>query len=377
MDKWRKVFYDDEGTKLNYKFPKKLGKDSEYFAAVLQFMDTLIKDLSDNGIEKAFIEIAKEYRELIKDVLTNYYSGDIVLAYTMIEQLIKEYKNNGIIFSKLSKSYSFNYYVIENKKWDSFLFYRARIGDISNENKEDALKHTPFDMISKIGSNRFSIPGQPCLYLGSTSYDCWIEMGRPDDREFNVGCILLKKDYEIINLSTDIWVFLEAMKRLKEQADKEMIFKSYLLSQITSFCIDEDNRNFKSEYVISQLISLACKSNTINGISYISKRVSTNEFGHNICMNLALFIPYEQGVKYSKSMISEMKIGTPINYAYFNKLKRASLNLSFKSLPYELKQGAIAIGDFENQIPYRETDFYDYDKYLRQITLKKYGIEDL
>ncbi|MGN0395636.1 MAG: hypothetical protein ACI4EF_09740 [Coprococcus sp.] len=377
MDKWRKVFYDDEGTKLNYKFPKKLCKDSEYFAAVLQFMDTLIKDLSDNGIEKAFIEIAMEYRELIKDVLTNYYSGDIVLAYTMIERLIKEYKRNGIIFSKLSKSYSFNYYVIENRKWDHFLFYRARVGDISNENKEDVLKHTPFDKISKIGSNRFSIPGQPCLYLGSTSYDCWIEMGRPDDREFNVGCILLKKDYEIINLSTDIWVFLEAMKRLKEQADKEMIFKSYLLSQITSFCIDEDNRNFKSEYVISQLISLACKSNTINGISYISKRVSTNEFGHNICMNLALFIPYEQGVKYSKSMISEMKIGTPINYAYFNKLKRASLNLSFEPLPYELKQGAIAIGDFENQIPYRETDFYDYDKYLRQITLKKYGIEDL
>lgn len=267
--------------------------------------------------------------------------------------------------------------MIENRKWDHFLFYRARVGDISNENKEDVLKHTPFDKISKIGSNRFSIPGQPCLYLGSTSYDCWIEMGRPDDREFNVGCILLKKDYEIINLSTDIWVFLEAMKRLKEQADKEMIFKSYLLSQITSFCIDEDNRNFKSEYVISQLISLACKSNTINGISYISKRVSTNEFGHNICMNLALFIPYEQGVKYSKSMISEMKIGTPINYAYFNKLKRASLNLSFEPLPYELKQGAIAIGDFENQIPYRETDFYDYDKYLRQITLKKYGIEDL
>lgn len=104
MDKWRKVFYDDEGTKLNYKFPKKLRKDSEYFAAVLQFMDTLIKDLSDNGIEKAFIEIAMEYRELIKDVLTNYYSGDIVLAYTMIERLIKEYKRNGIIFQNFQRA---------------------------------------------------------------------------------------------------------------------------------------------------------------------------------------------------------------------------------------------------------------------------------
>ena len=115
------------------------------------------------------------------------------------------------------------------------MFYRARIGDISNENKEDALKHTPFDKISKIGSYRFSIPGQPCLYLGSTSYDCWIEMGEPDDREFNAGCILLNKDYKIINLSTDIWILLGAMERLKEQVDKEMMFKSYLLSQVTSF----------------------------------------------------------------------------------------------------------------------------------------------
>ena len=46
-----------------------------------------------------------------------------------------------------------------------------------------------------------------------------------------------------------------------------------------------------------------------------------------ICVNLALFIPYEQGVRYSQSMVSEMKIGNPVNYAYFNKLKRASLNL--------------------------------------------------
>lgn len=182
---------------------------------------------------------------------------------------------------------------------------------------------------------------------------------------------MLNKDYEIINLATDIWVFLGAIESLKEQVDKEMMFKSYLLSQVTSYCINEDSRNFKSEYVISQLITLACKSNKIDGISYISKRVSTNEFGHNICMNLALFIPYEQDVKYSQNMISEMKIGTPINYAYFNKLKRAPLNLSIEPLPYELKQGAIAIGDFENQIPYTETDFYDYDRYLRQITLKK------
>ena len=198
-------------------------------------MDYLIEDLKENDIDESFIDIAQRYRELFQNVMFAYYSGNIVSAYAQIEQLIKKYKNKGIIFSKLSKSYFFNYYVRENKKWDNFLFYRGRVGDISNERKEDALKHTPFDMISKIGSNRFSIPGQPCLYLGSTSYDYWIEMGQPADKEFNVGCILLNKDYEIINLSTDIWVLLGGMEILKEQTDKEMMFKSYLLSQITGW----------------------------------------------------------------------------------------------------------------------------------------------
>ena len=372
MDKWINVFYSDKGVKENYNFPKILNNDNEYFLAVLNFLDTLIEDLRDNNIDRDFIEISENYRTIIEEVLKKYYSGEIIAAYNKIEQLIKEYQNSNIIISSISKSYSFNYYVKENKKWEYFLFYRARFGDISKEKKEDALKHTPFDKISKIGSNRFSIPGQPCLYLGSTSYDCWIEMGKPADRDFNAGCVFLNKDYRILNLSTDIWVLLSAIECLKEQRDKKLMFKAYLLSQVTSFVIKEEGRNFKSEYIISQLITLACKSNHIDGISYISKRVSSNKFGHNICMNLALFIPYEQGVKYSKNMASEMKIGNPVNYAYFNKLKLAPLNLSYDPFPYELKRQPIAIGNFEEQIPYSETYFYEFDRYLRKITLEKY-----
>lgn len=371
MEKWEKVFYD-KGTKENYRFPKKINKDNEHFEEVLKFMDILISDLKSNDIGQEYIEIAEDYKNLFESVLTKYYEGKIVDAYNIIDNLIKEYKNNSIIFSKLSKSYSFNYYVIENKKWYEFIFFRARVGNIENENKENALMHTPFDMISKIGSNRFSIPGQPCLYLGSTSYACWIEMDKPSDKDFNAGCVLLNKDYEILNLSTDIRVFLGAVSVLKKDSDKQMMFKSYLLSQVTSFRIIEEKRNFKSEYIISQLITLACKSNGIEGISYISKRVSSNVFGHDICMNLALFVPYEHGEKYASIMKTEMKIGYPVNYAYFEKLKRAPLCLSIERFDYENSPYPTNIGDFENQTPYTETHFYDFDKYLRQITWRQF-----
>lgn len=138
MDKWINVFYSDKGVKENYKFPKILNNDNEYFSAVLNFIDTLIEDLRDNNIDRDFIEISENYRTIIEEVLKKYYSGEIIAAYNKIEQLIKEYQNSNIIISSISKSYSFNYYVKENKKWEYFLFYRARFGDISKEKEEDA-----------------------------------------------------------------------------------------------------------------------------------------------------------------------------------------------------------------------------------------------
>ena len=84
-------------------------------------MDNLIKDLKNNNIGQDYIKIAIEYRSLFKIVLIKYYEGNIIDAYNLINNLIKEYKKNNIIFSKLSKSYSFNYYVIENGM-NSFFF---------------------------------------------------------------------------------------------------------------------------------------------------------------------------------------------------------------------------------------------------------------
>ena len=103
MDKWQNVFYSKGKTKENYKFPKILSKDN-------------------NNIDEAFIDIAKEYRKIIDKVLKKYYSGEIVVAYNIIEKLIVEYKKSGIIFSKISKSYSFNYYIIFLKTGSIFCF---------------------------------------------------------------------------------------------------------------------------------------------------------------------------------------------------------------------------------------------------------------
>ena len=50
--------------------------------------------------------------------------------------------------------------------------------------------------------------------------------------------------------------------------------KLYMLSIATSFRINEKERTFKSEYIISQAIMMACKRIGDDGIAYYSKRVS-------------------------------------------------------------------------------------------------------
>lgn len=39
--------------------------------------------------------------------------------------------------------------------------------------------HVPFEKRRLVGNQRYSIAGLPCLYLGSSIWICWEELGRP------------------------------------------------------------------------------------------------------------------------------------------------------------------------------------------------------
>ncbi len=40
----------------------------------------------------------------------------------------------------------------------------------------------------------------PCLYLGTTSYVCWLELGRPADHEFNVSPVQLDNTQRVFKV---------------------------------------------------------------------------------------------------------------------------------------------------------------------------------
>ena len=131
-----------------------------------------------------------------------------------------------------------------------------------------------------------------------------------------------------------------------------------MLSFATSYRISEEGRTFKSEYLISQSIMMACKKLKYDGVAYYSKRVDDELFA--LCaINLALFVNYDS----ESSIIKHMKMDDSFNYTVY---KQLDPSLKYKS--YKMSSVATGlitnIGNYTRQYPYRETDFFRFDQFL-------------
>ena len=132
-----------------------------------------------------------------------------------------------------------------------------------------------------------------------------------------------------------------------------------MLTIASSFRIKEEGRCFRSEYIVPQLIMMSCKKIGLDGIAYFSTRVSDVAFAR-CTINLALFVEYEDE---GSSLVRHMKIGDPTNYFLYKQLlpsiKQSDYELASINHPFITN-----IGKYENQHPYQETEFFEFDKYL-------------
>ncbi len=64
--------------------------------------------------------------------------------------------------------------------------YRVRRGTMQSFSKSE-LFHIPFEERYKVRTQRYSIPGLPCLYLGGSIWVCWEELARPPFHEMQIS----------------------------------------------------------------------------------------------------------------------------------------------------------------------------------------------
>ena len=233
----------------------------------------------------------------------------------------------------------------------------------------------PFSQRSKCAANRYSIAGIPCLYLGNTSYVCWLEMNCPSDDRFCVSPYKIDDDLRFFNIALPYFQIWDALEESKDRNEFIYLMKIYLLEIATSFHVKQSGRLFHSEYIVSQNIMRACMKLAMNGIIFYTTRASDNAMSLVCGINIAMFIDYSDDNNISSIFESKTEHGDSVNYAMYKNLLPCQNFVRFK-LAVDYSPYISNIGRMDRQIPYRETVFHEFDNYIFA-NWKKPSSEDL
>lgn len=336
--------------------PYVVEKDNDYYKDLAKKYKILHEAAKKAGADEKSIEIIKKYSQKVKESVRLYYNGNLSKAHTIIKNLIKGCGDNSFAVNTVLNSHAF-----PGDIGKEIQFFRARLSnDIITYKAKDML-HLPLSMRGKTGNYRFSIPGIPSLYLGNSSYACWLELGCPPEYKLNVAPVVLEGNQKIFNLAvmTRDLGYLNDLEKRKVHC----WIKLLILMMATSYIVKEEERIFKSEYIVSQSIMLACKELGYDGVAYFSKRVNDEIFAY-AAINLALFAPYQRGKDYS-NICEHIKIDESFNFSMYKQLGHSDRNCT-----YELRIANTGrktkIGEYRKgrQFRYITTEFAAFDKFL-------------
>lgn len=230
--------------------PFSVNTDAEYYDNLRKRYTAFVKLLKKASADVESLKIAQKYTDKVCEALRDYYHGAVSSCHQKILNLVSGCSDNKIAVSILDESRAF-----PGPKGTEIQFFRARNSDVAQTFTPKEMLHHPFKLRGKTGNYRFSIPGVTSLYLANTSYGCWIEMGCPSEHDFNVSPFVLDGTQKIFNLA----VLSRDISQLHTEEDVHNWIKLLVLMIATSYKVAEQNRAFKSEYIISQSVMLACK----------------------------------------------------------------------------------------------------------------------
>lgn len=179
-------------------------------------------------------------------------------------------------------------------------FYRLR-NEEGLTSKSDFM-HVPFDKLHLCNSMRFSMPGEPCLYLGYSKDVCRKELNKPTGG--SMGHFKTRETFRVVDLT--LYDQTETDTKLKTK-----VVDLFKLWPILAACYvaPEEGANFKEEYIFPQVIMNVVKDmnssekveDRIDGIRYYTCRHRKLDPSSTDYMNVALFTndPHANGQEIS------------------------------------------------------------------------------
>ena len=147
-------------------------------------------------------------------------------------------------------------------------YYRIRPIAINEDNQfplnRKELFHIPYNKNYLVRTERYSMPGHPCLYLASQAESCWYECGKPE--KFAISKFDIPQNgygyMKFIDFSEKLMPLKHAFYgwfrggKASEQIRKYFLkyICTYPLRAACSIVVEYPNSSFVEEYIIPQLL---------------------------------------------------------------------------------------------------------------------------
>lgn len=348
----------------------------------------LPKEQSRFEFEQYVQVILKHYEGMVKILdRKNYLSDEIYNNLSKIESL------NNDLFSVIdlylngsvgNAAKSFNSAIINNHSYIEKLLvgkdisgtignlYRIRLSHSSNFQR-DEMFHIPFEKRHLVKTQRYSIPGVPCLYLSSSIIVAWEELSRPSYDDIHVSRFLpLKKsNIKILDFGFRPAQFAALIKSNSSKIHTKSDITDFLISYATiwpliALCSIKTkfrDATFKVEYIVPQLLFEYIRSSLdYDGVRYFSMNIK-NYYG-----NPALYQNFAFPVKSKKEeglcdvLSSKFQLTDSLSWQLAKSLNYKANYSKIIQDPVEIIQGLF--------VPYHLTDFGYMEAVLNNLPLE-------
>lgn len=272
-----------------------------------------------NTIKKIKQDEINDFFERIRAIYLEWIDSEIAEALKHFEELMLDF--NLLHFEKKIKEYD--------------LFFRGRVSEQVLTSWD--MFHIPFNRRYLINNQRYSLTGQPMLYIGSSVLDIAEEIEAQDLDNLKVSMVRLNADrlkiYSLQSNITDELVDIELDLFFSDKSntyDQSNFFRM-LLASVCSFQRRQELKgfNFCEEYVLPQMLAQILKRKGFDGVAYYSTKryenVVYSEDGENKDLsffrdddfefkeNIAIFTKINTEHVYDKELYDKMQISVPVS----------------------------------------------------------------
>ena len=254
----------------------------DFFQRYLQCLENIDSDtwefvnscmsvfINHNGGPLVDFDLVAECKMLMDSIiksLSAYFNGSPNMAYRILEHTFADK----------------NFHLLQTLPQIQYLGPLYRVRGVRNLSVQKDLFHTPFELRNSCGSYRYSILGYPSLYLAG-SIETALAESRIIDNQYSV---MLFRSNEILRC-----IDLSLPSRELSFWERYSLVLFYPLIFACGLKVKEENKPFKPEYVIPQLLfQVVSECSDLMGVSYTSTRMENPDYRNGKQRNYVLKVP--------------------------------------------------------------------------------------